>query len=50
MLLVDRLVAGLALKLGSVVVAERDDRGWVGEADLARGVDDPDRLGDPRQD
>ena len=50
MLVVDRLVAGLALKFGSLVVAERRDRGWVGEADVPRRVDDPDRLGDPHQD
>jgi hypothetical protein len=43
-LVVDRVVAGLALELGQRVVAQRGDAGRVDEADRALRVDDPDGL------
>jgi hypothetical protein len=45
MRVVDGLVARAAEQLVRVVVAERGDRRWVGVADEAVGIHDPDRLG-----
>jgi hypothetical protein len=49
-LVVDRLVARLALELGEGLVAERAQRRGIGVADEAVLVDDPDRLGDAVED
>jgi hypothetical protein len=49
-LVVDRLVAGLALELGHGVVAVGRQRCRVGEADEAVVVDHPNRLGDTVED
>jgi hypothetical protein len=41
---VDRLVAGASEQLVCAVIAQRRDRGRVGEPDHAVGIHDPDRL------
>ena len=49
-LVVHGLVPGLALELREVLVAERVQGGRVGVVEPAGAVDDPDRLGDLRED
>lgn len=49
-LVVDQLVAWLALELGEILVADRGQRGGIGVVEAAPVIDDPDRLCDRLED